>query len=418
MEANTHRPRAVCVWHRRAGKDFTVLNICATKAFERVGLYWHVFPTYNQGRKIAWQGKNREGVPFLSAFPDQLIDSKNNTEMRITLVNGSIYQVVGADDPDRLVGSNPVGIIFSEWSLMSPVIWKFLRPILTENGGWAIFIYTPRGKNHGYRLYELAQKEKGWFCSKLSVDDTRAVDPLDIEADRREGMDEATIQQEYYCSFDAPVEGAYYENEFNWLYKQEPKRLAAIPHEPKLPVHTAWDIGSDDDTAIIFFQQYGQEIRIIDCLSDNNQSVAYYWRKLQERANSEGYNYGMHLAPHDIKVTEWGTGKTRFETARELGLKFKILPRLDVQDGIDATRMILKKCWFDQVKCESLIDALVHYHKEKDEKKQRWANKPFHDWSSHFADAMRYLALGIKDRPKKRDKMQKTANTDYDIFEI
>lgn len=161
------RKRAVFVAHRRSGKDLNCIHLASTGMAERPGLYWHVFPTYAQGKKIVWDGKTKAGRPFLDAFPKELVAAKNHTEMKITLKTGGIYQVIGADKPDSLVGPNPFGIIFSEWSLMSPSVWDLFQPILAENEGWAIFNYTPRGKNHGWKMLELARKNPAWFWAVL-----------------------------------------------------------------------------------------------------------------------------------------------------------------------------------------------------------------------------------------------------------
>ncbi len=208
--------RAVAVWHRRAGKDATALNWSVVSAFERIGLYWHLLPTYNQGRKIVWDGRTREGKPFLDAWPTDAIESRNETDMRIKLKNNSIWQVVGTDNVDRLVGSNVIGCVFSEYSLQDPRAWDYVRPILAENGGWALFIYTARGRNHGYDLYNMATKNKNWFAELLTIDDTKRPDGTPVisqeavEEERAAGMPEEMVQQEFWCSFDAPLVGSYF----------------------------------------------------------------------------------------------------------------------------------------------------------------------------------------------------------------
>ena len=200
--------RAVAVWHRRAGKDLLSVNWCVTAALKRKGLYWHLLPTYNQGRKIVWDGMTRDGRSFLEHFPKELWSNVNNTDMRLELKNGSIYQVVGTDNVDRLVGSNPVGVVFSEYSLQDPRAWDLVRPILAENGGWAVFIYTARGRNHGYDMFNMASRNERWFCQRLSIDDTSVLTQEAIEEEREAGMPEELIQQEFYCSFDAPLVGS------------------------------------------------------------------------------------------------------------------------------------------------------------------------------------------------------------------
>lgn len=200
--------RAVAVWHRRAGKDLTVLNMTVKKMFDRVGTYYHAFPEYNQGRKIIWDGRDKDGVKFLDHFPKPLVKRMNATEMKVELTNGSIYQIIGADNYDSIVGSNPVGIVLSEWAVSDkyPEAWSYFRPMLAENGGWAVFVYTPRGRNHGWELYRMALDNPEWFCEVLTADDTKAISAKDIQAERDAGMSEDMLQQEFYCSFISSVE--------------------------------------------------------------------------------------------------------------------------------------------------------------------------------------------------------------------
>ena len=404
--------RAVAVWHRRAGKDLSSINWCAVSALTRPGLYWHLFPTYNQGRKIAWDGMTRDGRKFLEHFPKEMWEAVNNTEMRLTLKNGSIYQVVGTDNVDRLVGANPVGVVFSEYSLQDPRAWDYIRPILAENGGWALFIYTARGRNHGYDLLNVAKKNENWFQQVLSVEDTRAIPLSAIDEERASGMPEEMIQQEFYCSFDAPLVGSYYGNAMARLLAD--RHLTRVPYEPLLDVHTAWDLGVGDSTSIIFYQLSGSEIRIIDYYEMQGEGLAHYAKVLREKE----YVYGEHLAPHDIQVRDFSTGKSRLEAARELGIRFRVVPNLRVDDGIEAVRNTLPKCYFDENKCAHLIEALRQYRKDYDEKRQVFRDRPLHDWTSHPADAMRYLALGVRQRTDKRmSKLPRTAEGEYSIFD-
>ncbi len=194
--------RAVCVWHRRAGKDKTFLNYMIRCMYERIGIYYYFFPTYNQGKKILWDGIDKEGKPLLDHFPEPLISSKNATEMKITLQNGSLFQVVGTDNYDSIVGTNPIGFVFSEFALQDPMAWGYIRPILAENGGWAIFPYTPRGFTHGYDIYQMAQMNPNWYCELLTIIDTGAITEAQVEEERNSGMSESLIQQEFYCSFE------------------------------------------------------------------------------------------------------------------------------------------------------------------------------------------------------------------------
>jgi hypothetical protein len=402
--------RAVAVWHRRAGKDLLSVNWCVTAALKRKGLYWHLLPTYNQGRKIVWDGMTRDGRSFLEHFPKELWANVNNTDMRLELKNGSIYQVVGTDNVDRLVGSNPVGVVFSEYSLQDPRAWDLVRPILAENGGWAMFIYTARGRNHGYDLFNMANRNERWFCQRLSVDDTAVLNQEAIDEEREAGMPEELIQQEFYCSFDAPLVGSYYGSLMAKALAEE--RIKNVPYEPRLEVHTSWDLGMGDSTAIIWFQQFGNEYRIIDYYENQGEGIPHYVKIVREK----DYIYGRHIAPHDIKVREMGTGKSRFEVARDLGLRFDICPNIQIDDGIEAARSIIPRCYFDEKKCSILVEALRQYRKDYDEKNKVYKNRPLHDWSSHGADAFRYLALGTRDINKNRQSFPDFADSNYNVL--
>ncbi len=393
--------RAACPWHRRSGKDTTALNLTITKMVERVGAYYHFFPTFAQGKRILWDGINREGMPFLDHFPPDLVAQKNETELQITLTNGSIWQLIGTDNMDRVVGTNPVGCVYSEFSLQNPKAWDLFRPILRENGGWALFLYTLRGRNHAYKLYEMAKRNPEWFCSFLTVDDTRRDAPgedgapvitaADIAKDRAEGMAEELIRSEYYNDADVAVVGAYYGKELDTA--RQAGRITRVPWEPGLPVDTWWDLGVSDSTVILFTQSSRFELRVIDCLEASGEGLPFYVKALRDKP----YVYGTHHAPHDIQVRELGSGKSRLEMAQALGLFFEVVPNLPLADGINAVRAFFARCWFDAEKCDPLLNALASYRKAYDEAAQTFRNHPEHSWASHFADAFRYLAVGFRE---------------------
>jgi hypothetical protein len=338
------------------------------------------------------------------------------SDMKVTFKNGSIYQVVGTDDVDSLVGTNPVGCIFSEYSLQDPAAWDYIRPILAENGGWAVFIYTARGKNHGHKLIEMAKKNPNpkWFAEVLTAgnsgtkreDGTPVISDEIINEERAAGMDEAMVQQEFYCSFEAPLVGAYYGAQMATAIEQG--RITKVPWEPSLLVHTAWDLGIGDATTIWFWQQCGLEVRVIDYYEMSGEGLSHYVKKLGERP----YAYGAHYAPHDIEVKELGTGKSRRDVARTLGLQFRVIQKHTVEDGIEAARNLLARCWFDSEKCDRGIEALKTYRKEWDDKRKIFNERPEHDWSSHGADGFRYLAMAI--RPERRERKPDTAEDRHD----
>lgn len=409
--------RAVLCWHRRSGKDAVGMNFAASAAHDRIGAYWHMLPTAAQARKVVWDKVDREtGQKSVDiVFPPEVRAGKNSTEMKIELKCGSLWQLCGSDNYDNLVGGDPLGVIFSEYSLSDPAAWDHIRPILAENGGWAMFIYTARGRNHGQSLYNMARKTDGWFAEILTIDDTRRPDgspviPISaIEEDRRSGMAEEMIQQEYYCSFDAALVGSYYGQQMAAARKE--KRIRHIPYDETLPVETWWDLGYNDSTCIWFVQRVGLEIRLIDYYENNCKGIPFYAKILQER----GYVYGRHLAPHDIKVHEFGSGITRVATARKLNLNFKAADLLPLADGIDASRALLARCYFDEDKCERGIECLTSYRKEWDDKRKVFHNTPDHDWASHGADAFRTGAV-MPPPPSNVSGQVFAANTDFSVL--
>lgn len=388
--------RAITVWHRRSGKDKTFINYMAKEMYKNVGAYFYLFPTYKQGKKVIWNGMDRNGFKFTDHIPKEIRRRTDNGEMFIETKNNSTFQVIGTDNIDSIVGSNPRGVVFSEWSLQDPTAWDYLRPILAENGGWAVFDYTPRGRNHGYTLLEMAKKYPDqWFTQILTVDDTKAISPEILHQERLEIIskdgNDALYQQEYMCSFDVPIQGAYYADQL--MLADEQGRITSVPHDPSTRVYTFWDLGIDDSMSIWFMQVAGREIHFIDYFEDSGEGIAHYIKHL---ADKKDYIYAKHYAPHDIKVRELSTGKSRLETAKSLGIDFEVVPMLAVEDGINASRSVLGQCWFDKEKCERGINALRSYHKDWDEENQVWRPKPVHDWSSHASDAFRQFAVGFK----------------------
>lgn len=388
--------RAVQVWHRRSGKEKTDLaGIISKKMLERVGSYYYVFPELLQGRKVIWDGADINGFRFLDHFPKELLAGEpNNTEMKLRYKNGSLFQIVGSDHYDSVMGTNPVGIVFSEYSLQDPSCWSYFRPILAENGGWAIFNFTPRGENHAYDLYELAKNDlKNWFCQLLTVDDTGAISKEVLEQERREIIrlhgNDALFLQEYYCNFTVPIAGAYYADNIIKAYADG--RVGNVPHEPRVAVDTWWDLGINDRMAIWFTQSVGMETRIIDFYEASGFGLPHYISVLKEKP----YVYSKHTAPHDIEVRELSSGKTRRDTARSLGIDFEVAPKLPVHEGIDACRSLFSSCWFDAKKCQAGLNALKNYRKQYDEKRKTYLNQPYHDWSSNAADAFRTLATAL-----------------------
>ena len=387
------KKRAVLVWHRRAGKEKTCWNFLISRAVQKIGTYYYFFPHFSQGRKILWDGADKEGFRFLSHVPSVLIDGQPNaTEMKIRLKNGSLIQVIGTNNIDSIVGTNPIGCIFTEYALQDPRAWQLIRPILVENEGWAVFNFTPRGANHGKELFDMAQKNRDWFCQILTVKDTGIISEEDIQKERDAGMSEDFIQQEFYCSFTLGVEGSYYAR-----YLQEARdedRISNIPWDRQARVSTAWDLGYGDSCAIGFYQLVGQEIHLIDYYENHGEGLPHYAYILKEKP----YIYESHFAPHDIDSHAFSSGLSAREVGAGLGIKFITLPtlRLRLEDGIEAVRGLFPRLWIDSEKCSRLIKCLENYRKEFDVKMDSYKEKPRHDWASHGADMIRYLAIAVK----------------------
>lgn len=403
-----HYGRGVFIHHRRAGKDKSAWNKVIMEAVKKKAVYYYFFPTYKQGRKVIWDGiDSLTGVRFLDHVPKPLLAKQNDTEMKLTLFNGSIIQVVGTDDFNSIMGTPPYGCVFSEFALQDPRAWDYIRPILRENKGWAIFIYTPRGKNHGYELYRMAQSRDDWYTETLTVDKTKREDgtPVytgrDIDEERAEGMPEEMIQQEYFCNWEGFIQGAYYSKQIEVARKDG--RIGSVPHTSGHEVYTAWDLGVDDSTTIWFFQTIGKEIRFIDYYENSGEGLSHYAKVLK----SLPYVYGDHFMPHDANARKLSeTAETPREILDRLGVRPAILvqrPR-DTQAvlrGIEAGRNVLSQCWFDAVKCKRGLTSLECYHAEYDEVKKKLGDRPEHDHTSHAADSFRTFAVGYRPKGKK-----------------
>lgn len=416
MIANNYR-RGAAVWHRRAGKDKTALNLLVKEAFLNPGIYYYFFPSYAQGRKIIWDGMDSSGFKFLNHIPEKIIalndDGRvaiNNTEMKVrihTQEEGktSLIQVVGCDNYDSIVGTNPRGCVFSEFAIQNPMAWRFIEPILMENMGWAVFIYTPRGRNHGYDIYSYASESQEWFCQLLTVDETRREDgspvvtPEMIEEARRSGMSEDTIRQEFYCDFNVGAHGSFYGMLMADARKEG--RIAQVVFDPRLPVHTAWDLGYHGDTAIWFFQHQGQHVNLLRYIADNNKDIPYYAAlidRIQREEQSAGrmWRYGKHFAPHDARIHELGSGMRRSQIAREAGLALTVIPKMGRAAGIEYVKWLLPSCRFDATGCPDGIKCLEMYQREWDDDHKVFRETPKSNWAAHGADAFRILATAVQ----------------------
>lgn len=390
--------RACYVWHRRAGKDLIALNwLISSAVHEQIGTYWHVFPTYRQGKKAIWDETDKDGKKYLDHIPKDLIKSKNDMEMRVELWNGSSYQIVGSDNVDSLRGANIKGVAFSEFSEQRPSAWEVIQPMIESNNGFALFNFTPKGQNHAYKLFEYAKSTPTWFSQILTVEDT--IDQVFTleqitrikEEHLAKGKTLDLFNQEYYCSFAGSVDGAYYATILADLEKKG--RIGNYAHDPVLQVSTWWDLGISDATAIWFTQTLGNEIRIIDYYENQGHGMQHYIKYCKDKP----YIYDSHNAPHDIRVREFSNGKSRLETAYNLGMSFNVVPHIPIIDGINAVRSILPRCYFDKSTIKGL-ESLKNYKKSFKEIVNCYDDKPLHDWTSHAADAFRYFAVGFQER--------------------
>lgn len=370
------------------------MHYAAKAAHTVTGVYYHMLPTQRQARKVVWNGIDKDGVRLIDrAFPKELRKRTLEDEQFIEFHNGSVWQAIGSDHYDSIVGTNPRGIVFSEWSISNPRAWDYMRPILTENGGWAGFIGTPRGKNFFFDQYKLNLNNPDWYVDLKTVEDTGAIALDLIDKERLAGMSEDRIQQEFYCSFDAQSVGYIYDSYVTAM--EASGRLTQIMYDPRYPVETAWDLGHRDATAIWFIQRINNQVRVIDYHEERGKYLAHFINVVR----SKPYVYSRHIGPHDTTKFEFGAGNTIQELARQHGFTFTIAPKLDVEDGIQAVRALLPRMVIDINTCLHAVRCLRNYRYDNDsedqddDKKVTLASKPLHDWSSHCCDALRYLAV-------------------------
>jgi len=392
---------AEALWHRRAGKDEILLHWGCIAAHRRPATYWHMLPMASQARKAIWEAVNpHTGKRRIDeAFPHSLRSTTRENEMLIKLHCGSTWQVVGSDNFNSLVGSPPAGVVCSEWALANPSARAYLRPILAENGGWQAYITTPRGKNHAYNTFIAAEKDPNAFAQKLTVYDTGALSAGAIESERKAyiadyGLDagDALFRQEYLCDWDAAILGAFYGHEMRAAEREG--RICEVEHDPSLKVHTAWDLGWSDDTAIWFFQVHRGEIRVIDYYAISGADIP----TIAEAVLGRGYDFGDHWLPHDARPKTLASGgRSIAEQLFALGIRGKIVPSLSIMDGIQAARAIFPRIWFDDQRCADGIEALKQYRREYDDDKRVFREKPLHDWTSHASDAFRMLAVAWRE---------------------
>lgn len=383
---NTKERYGCIVAHRRAGKTVACINHLLRAALQcklNKPRFAYVAPHYNQAKDIAWEYLKEYAAPVIEHG-----GQVNESELRVDLPNGGRVRLYGADNYNRLRGLYFDGIVLDEYADMDPRIWEVVRPALSDREGWCIWIGTPKGHNAFYEVWKQAQADS-WFAQMLKASETGLLPEKELLQARKDLSDDQ-YAQEYECSFEAAIQGAYYGPDMREA--EDGKRITTVPWEKGLEVTTAWDLGIGDSTAIWFCQQVGKEIRLIDYYEASGVGLDHYAKVIKDKP----YAYAQHLLPHDVAVKELGTGKSRQEVLESLGIRVEIVAKLSVDDGINAARQILNRCWFDAEKCERGIEALKQYRRDYDEKNKAFKLRPLHDWTSHGADAFRYLAVGLK----------------------
>jgi phage terminase large subunit len=373
----------VVVAHRRMGKTVSAINhliksaVLNTKENPR---YAYIAPTYGQAKRVAWD--------YLCKYARPLGGTENISELRVDFM-GRRIQLYGSDNPDSLRGQYFDGVILDEIGDQNPKIWtEILRPALADRLGWCLFIGTPKGQNHFKDLRDRAEDTPEWGLLEFKASETKLVPESELKAARAE-MGEDKYQQEFECSFHAAVEGSYYGKLMNDL--EEKGRLVEVTRDDLCQTFTAWDLGMGDSTSIWVAQVTGQEVRIMDYVENHGQGLDWYVNWIRDN----GWANASHKLPHDVSVRELGTGKSRLEMLQNAGLNVDVLPRLSVDDGIQAVRRLLPRCWFNMPRVRQGVDCLRNYRREFDEKRNVYYEKPLHDWASHGSDAFRYLAIGL-----------------------
>ena len=397
------KKRIVCAWHRGAGKDLMWLNALIHRMVQEPAVYLHCFPQYSQGKRAIWSSVHQthtdESMSYLDHFPAELIKYKNSTEMRIELVNGAIYCVMGIDGKNAQLarGMNPKHVILSEYAYMDPESWYTLEPRVSQNNGTAIFLSTPNGQNHFYHLFNHAQtgRDKDFFSSLLTMDDTKVLPNDHLDKLRDQGYPEDLILQEYFCSFTRGAEGSYYGRQIAQARSEE--RITPLNISPDFHCLTAWDFGVGDSSAIFIFQCLKNgKYNFLHYYENNNEGLEHYVQYLERWKETNKAIWGTHYVPHDMRVKEFSTGVDRLSAARNLGYSMSVVPMSSVDDGIQAVRSLLPHCSFDSRHCKKGIDCLDFYRKKWNESLKVYYDTPLHDRWSHGADAFRYAAVGLK----------------------
>jgi len=392
---DTHRFGAV-VAHRRFGKTVCAvlhLVVCCleNKRAHPVPRYAFIAPFLGQAKTAAWE--------YLTYYTQHIPGAVAMvSELKVTFPHGGYVRLFGADNPQAFRGGYWDGVVFDEFGEQPPNIYsEILRPSLSDYSGWALFLGTPAGKNQFYETVQQAKRDPAWYYAEFKASQTGIIPASELALAAKD-MTSDEYDQEYECSFEASVKGAIYAAELGAA--RLAGHICPVPVDPILPVSTVWDLGVGDATAIWFVQSLRSgEVRIIDYYEASGEGLPHYAQML----SAKGYTYGSHWAPFDIEVKELGTGRSRLEVARSLGIAFRIVPQIGIEDGIHAARMLFPRCWFDETRCSAGLEALQHYKRDYNTRLHEFKATPVHDWSSHAADAWRYLAVS-QQTPKEKVK--------------
>jgi len=375
----------VAVCHRRMGKTVAAINQLIHSALQcekNAPQYAYIAPTYSQAKRIAWD--------YLKDYTRPLGGVPNVSELRVDFM-GRRISLYGADNPDALRGIYLDGCVIDEYGDVNPGLFtEVIRPALSDRIGWAMFIGTPKGSNHFKTLRDFADTDdnENWTLKEFKASETKLIDAEELK-DAKNAMGENKYEQEFEISFEAPIVGAFYGELLKEL--TDKNRIREIVSEAATQKVTAWDLGMSDSTAIWVAEIISGEVRLMDFYEASGESLDHYIAWLDEK----GYRDYIHIMPHDVNVRELQTGKSRYQFLTEAGLEIEVAPKASVEDGIQAARRILPNCWFNKDKTRSGLECLQNYRRVFNEKTSSFQNRPLHDWSSHAADAFRYLALGM-----------------------
>ena len=398
---------AVLCCHRRFGKSVLTINHlikCALTNKNHNPRYAYIAPTYSQAKKIAWD--------YLKFYTEKIPGTKwNESELRCDLPNGSRITLLSSENPDSIRGIYLDGCIIDEAAqVSSALIDEVITPALSDRKGFMILVGTPKGMNNlFYDYYQKAQGDEKWFLYKAKASETKLIDDEELKS-ALAVMGQQKYNQEFECSFIGNIQGSIYGEALNEM--EDKKQITRVPIDPSYPINTSWDLGYNDATSIIFFQQIGHNIHIVDYYENHNKPFPFYAQLLKEK----NYIYQDHYAPHDIEVTEFSSGKSRREVAYQMGIRFRVAPKMALEDGIHAVKMLLPRCIIDIDNCSKLVNALRHYHRKYNDKERTYKIKPVHDWSSHACDSFRTLATGLNDKKFVNTNRQLQTDLNYNVL--